>query len=35
VEEMMHSPNEYCVIENLVSDAKVFALVLEKFCLEK
>ncbi|MEI6796734.1 MAG: M20 family metallo-hydrolase [Methanomassiliicoccales archaeon] len=35
VEEMMHSPNEYCVIENLVRDAKVFALVLERSCLEK
>jgi succinyl-diaminopimelate desuccinylase len=33
VDEMMHSPNEYCVIENMVSDAKVFALVLEKLCI--
>ncbi|MCX6651682.1 MAG: M20 family metallo-hydrolase [Methanomassiliicoccales archaeon] len=32
IEELAHQPNEYCVIDNMVSDAKVFATVLAALC---
>jgi len=32
IEELAHQPNEYCVIDNLVNDAKVYATVLAALC---
>lgn len=32
IDEVMHSPNEYCKVDNLVADAKVFAMVIAKLC---
>lgn len=32
IDELAHTPNEYCVIDNLVNDAKVFAVVLAALC---
>ncbi|QLH74892.1 MAG: M20 family metallo-hydrolase [Methanomassiliicoccales archaeon] len=35
IDEMMHSPNEYCKVDNLLNDAKVFACLLADLCLQK
>jgi succinyl-diaminopimelate desuccinylase len=32
IDELAHTPNEYCVVDNLVDDAKVFAVVLAGLC---
>jgi len=32
IDELAHTPNEYCVVDNLVSDAKVFAVVMAGLC---
>jgi succinyl-diaminopimelate desuccinylase len=32
IDEVMHSPNEYCKVENLLADAKVFATVMATLC---
>jgi len=32
VEELCHQPNEFCRVDNLVADAKVFATVLATLC---
>jgi succinyl-diaminopimelate desuccinylase len=32
VDEMAHTVNEYCKVDNLVGDAKVFALVMGSLC---
>ncbi|HNX48054.1 MAG TPA: M20 family metallo-hydrolase [Methanomassiliicoccales archaeon] len=32
IEELAHTPNEYCVVDNLVEDTKVFAVVLAALC---
>ncbi len=32
IDEVMHSPNEYCKVENLLADAKVFAMVMATLC---
>jgi succinyl-diaminopimelate desuccinylase len=31
-DDMCHTANEYCVVDNLVSDTKVFAVVLANLC---
>lgn len=31
-DDMCHTANEYCVVDNLVSDAKVFAVILANLC---
>lgn len=35
VDEMGHTPNEYCTVENLMKDAKVFTALLGALCLPK
>ena len=34
LDEMAHNPNEYCKVDNLVSDAKVFVAALSELCLK-
>jgi len=31
---VMHSPNEYMIVENMVNDAKVFATMIHRLCLQ-
>jgi succinyl-diaminopimelate desuccinylase len=32
IDERMHQPNEYCLVDNMVADAQVFAMVLATLC---
>ncbi|OPY33865.1 MAG: putative metallohydrolase [Methanomassiliicoccales archaeon PtaU1.Bin124] len=34
LDEMAHNPNEYCKVDNLVADAKVFVAALNELCLK-